>query len=91
MSYFTEESLKMMMNNRDLFEELRDRVQCAYISDLRYNPWLQAARKEITKMDLGVYGLNSLKDAAEYLYGEQIEFSCVEEAVAFFKKNQPRI
>lgn len=64
----TEERLKIMID-RDLFEDLRIRVQCTYISDLRFNPWLKKARKEITGMKLDIYGLNALNDAANYLYG----------------------
>ena len=74
------------MNNRELFEELKECVRCEYISDLRYAPWKNQARKAIAKMDLSGYSLFVLSDAAEYLYSEKPAFASSDAAQEYFKK-----
>ena len=43
------------MANRDLFEVLKRSVRCDYISDLRYSPWREQARKAIAAMELSEF------------------------------------
>ena len=74
------------MENRDLFEELKWIVRCAYISDLRYSPWLDQARQVIAAMDLREFSLFALNDAAEYLYGETLDFASNADAQVYFRK-----
>ena len=61
-------------------------VRCDYISDLRYDPWLSRARKEIARMDLSSYSLFALSDAAEYLYTDKQSFSSSVAAQEYFRK-----
>lgn len=77
---------KRDMQDRDLFEELKRIVRCDYISDLRYDPWLSRARKEIARMDLSSYSLFALSDAAEYLYTDKQSFSSSVAAQEYFRK-----
>ena len=74
------------MANRDLFEELKRIVRCDYISDLRYSPWREQARKAIAAMDLSEFSLFAINDAAEYLYGEKLAFASSAEAQVYFRK-----
>lgn len=74
------------MANRDLFEDLKERVWCDYISDLKCEPWLDMARRVITQMNLSIYPLFALNDAAEYLYGDKQRFTGSEAALEYFKK-----
>ena len=74
----------MDMRARDLFEDLKAKLGCEYISDLRYDPWIKQARKEIIKLDLSKYSLFELADAAEYLYFEKRSFDNVEDAEKYF-------
>lgn len=75
---------------RDLFEELRDRVKCMYISDLQYMPWKKAAQSEMEGMDLQPYSTLALSDAAQYLYGEKMTFDSIDEAGKYFKEKQQK-
>ena len=74
------------MANRDLFEELKRIVRCDYISDLRYSPWREQARKAIAAMDLSEFSLFAINDAAEYLYGEKPAFASSADAQEYFRK-----
>lgn len=75
------------MENRDLFEELKRIVRCEYISDLRFSPWLEQARKAIAQMDLDGYSLFALSDIAEYLYGKKLTFASCGDAQEYFRKS----
>lgn len=74
------------MADRDLFEELKRVVRCEYISDLRYSPWREQAKKAIAAMDLSEFSLFALNDAAEYLYGEKQVFAISADAQEYFRK-----
>lgn len=54
----------------DLFEDLRKKVECMYISDMRFSPYNGIARHEFSRMDLSKYPAEMLLDAVQYLYGE---------------------
>lgn len=51
----------------DLFEVLRERVGCHYISDLRAGAFRAQAIAALWKMDKGDYPLSVWKDAFHYL------------------------
>ena len=79
------------MQDRDLFEELKRIVRCNYISDLRYAPWLDRARKEIAGMDLSAYSLFALSDAADYLYTDKKTFTSSEMEQEYSRKRLRRV
>ena len=70
----------------DIFEELREKVGCMYISDLKCNPEANEMAKSIVKtLDLSKCEDKVLDDLAEYLYGDKSQreklFSKKENAV----------
>ena len=76
-----------MMNSyyfRDVFEELREKVMCDYLSNLKYMPWKKAALDGLSTMDLSQYPLHSLNELAEYMFGEKQRFDSAEEADRYF-------
>ena len=79
------------MADRDLFEELKRVVRCEYISDLRYSPWREQAKKAIAAMDLSEFSLFALNDAAEYLYGEKPAFASSADAQEYFRKRAQHV
>ena len=54
----------------DIFEILTKQTGCTFISDLRFEPYLSKARKQIREYDLENCSLSMLKDLSAYLYGE---------------------
>lgn len=79
------------MKDGDLFETLRETVNCACISDMRFAPYRDKARRELTRLDLAVYPLSVLEDMSEYLYESKLAFSNMDEAVKFFRVKAPRM
>ena len=56
----------------DLFETVRDKLGCEYISDMRSCRALLAdAKKVVASLDLEAYTARELADMAEYLYGKK--------------------
>ena len=74
------------MGNFDLFERLRQAVGCAYVSDLRFSPYRETAKREAGKLDLGAYPLPVLEDLTEYLYGGRRRFEDSAQAADFFRR-----
>ena len=68
----------------DLFEELKSRVGCQYISDLRFGTDNELAKSIMKKIDLADYSLSELNDMAEYLYQKTVNFETLEETEKFF-------
>mgnify|MGYP004632103397 FL=1 len=57
----------------DLFETVRDKLGCEYISDMRSCRALLAdAKKVVASLDLEAYTARELADMAEYLYGKKM-------------------
>lgn len=57
----------------DLFETVRDKLGCEYISDMRSCRALLAdAKKVVASLDLEAYTARELSDMAEYLYGKKM-------------------
>ncbi len=52
---------------RDIFEDMRARVGCTYISDLPRFPRL--VRKELGHLSLESYPQKQLEDFAQYIFG----------------------
>ena len=68
----------------DLFEELKSRIGCQYISDLRFGTDNELAKSIMRKIDVADYSLSELNDMAEYLYQKTVNFEALEEAAKFF-------
>ena len=57
----------------DLFETVRDKLGCEYISDMRScRALLNDAKKVVASLDLEAYTARELADMAEYLYGKKM-------------------
>ena len=57
----------------DLFETVRDKLGCEYISDMRSCRALLAdAMKVVASLDLEAYTARELADMAEYLYEKKM-------------------
>ena len=53
-----------------LLDILAERMNCTYLSDLRFLPWPNAAlRQAVSRMPLDNFSEYEWKDAAEYLCG----------------------
>ena len=56
-----------MCADSDLLDDLRERIHCDYISEMRTNPYNRIARELIFQMDLTPYSKNQIADAVLYL------------------------
>lgn len=54
----------------DLLEDLKTRVKCPYISDMRFSPYKEKARCELEQMDLSQYPIEMREKVFRYLYVE---------------------
>lgn len=68
---------------KNLFEVLREKVGCNYISDMKYDPYKEIARKTLSAMNLSDYSLNVLNDACQYFYNKESEFLSKKEAIDY--------
>ncbi len=68
---------------KDLFEILREKVRCEYISDMKSEPYKSIAKKHLSEMDLSVYGLEVLNDACNYFYENTPPFNDIKDAVNY--------
>lgn len=68
----------------DLFEELKSRIGCQYISDLRFGTDNELAKSIMRKINVADYSLSELNDMAKYLYQKTVNFETLEEATKFF-------
>lgn len=69
---------------KDVFEDLRGKVGCAYISDLPTPAYVETARRCARELDFEAYPLRQLSDLAEYLYSEQVTFEDHKQAGELF-------
>ena len=53
---------------KDLLEELRKKVRCAYISDLRIKKYNKKVRRHFKKVKLTNYKQSVVDDARNYLF-----------------------
>lgn len=70
----------------DIFEKLRTRVGCEYISDLRFCPYLEIAKKEVKNLNLSEFSEKELKDLVNYLYPEDISCCSRSELIAYLSE-----
>lgn len=66
----------------ELFENVREILECEYISDLNAANLLKTTRN----MDLTPYNAYELADMAEYLYGKRMYGADKDTVIAFLKK-----
>jgi len=57
-----------MSADLDLLDDLRKKINCTYISDMRFSPNKELAQYEFEHMDLSKYSADMRKDALQYLY-----------------------
>lgn len=77
--------MKMIMNHKDLFEEVSYCLNCTYISDLAVEPYKTFAKKIMSNYDVCECSLYELSDMAQYLYGVRVSFENIEDAEKYFK------
>ena len=51
---------------RDIFDDMIKRVECSYVSDLRYNK--KAVESKLKTMDLSSYSEKQLEEFAHYVF-----------------------
>lgn len=68
----------------DIFESLKIAVGCAYISDLRYEPYRSMANHWLAVHSLDSYAFRELCDLAAYLHGKA-HFESQEAVIRFLK------
>lgn len=68
-----------------LLDHLAYRMQCDYVSDLRFlEDWKwPRLRRELQKLPVSSISLRQLNDTASYLTGETMEFASAEQAVRY--------
>ena len=69
----------------DIFEAIAQTVHCPYVSDLRFLPWRESAKKEIKKVKITKFSLNSLSDFIEYVFEEKRNFKSHDEVREYLK------
>lgn len=75
----------------DLFETVRDKLGCEYISDMRSCRALLAdAKKVVASLDLEAYTARELADMAEYLYGKKMYGADKDVIISFLKQDHKK-
>lgn len=69
---------------KELFEIVRERLNCDYVSDLRVEPYRHKAIDVMHEMNLKQFSLVSLEDMAEYVSDKDVKFDDYAEAETFF-------
>lgn len=71
----------------DLFETVRDKLGCEYISDMcSCRALLADAKKVVASLDLEAYTARELADMAEYLYGKKMYGADKDVIISFLKQ-----
>ena len=56
----------------DIFNELKEKIGCRYISDMRYDKAANnMAKMYFGQMDITKYSEKEIKDLREYIYGDK--------------------
>lgn len=69
---------------RDLLEFLHGVLGCTYLSDLTMEPYNTRAKMLLRYLDLARFPLKELNEAVAYLYRDKQDFTCYEQANAYF-------
>lgn len=67
----------------DIFEQLKDKIGCKCISDLRYDPYRTKAKRMLKELDIEQCSLFELNDLEFYFYEKR--FETVDEVLSFLK------
>ena len=67
----------------DLLEDIRTIIGCAFISDLRYEPFNDRAKKLISIIDLEAYPFADITDAVAYLFFSEGIFESIQQIKEF--------
>ena len=70
---------------RNLFEDLKEKVGCDYISDPKYGTNPSSAARCVSLLQRDEYDLPQWNDLAEYLFSEKKQFTSTLEAVSYFE------
>lgn len=57
-----------MSAERDLLDDIKKKINCTYISDMRLSPVKELAQYEFEHMDLSIYSAEMRKEVFQYLY-----------------------
>ena len=72
----------------DLFEIVRNKLGCEYISDMRSSQSMRKkAKKIVAQLDLEPYTSHELADMVEYLYGKRVYEAEKVTLISFLKKS----
>ncbi len=85
LKYVIGKPTEKMSDSMDLLEQLKEKLCCQHISDLRYGKANVMARNLISEINLDNYTPFVLSNIAEYLYNYKGEFTTTEEAKEFFE------
>ena len=69
----------------DILDEIRKKVGCSVISDLKYDYNLEQAKYVLKAMDLKTYSFAQLKDVVLYLFGVNLKFNSKEKIIEYIQ------
>lgn len=81
---FCKEKSKSRADN--LFEHIRKRIGCEYISDMKNTYYRKKAGIAMAEVDVYRYSMKELEDMADYLYKQKLGFETAEQAQKYFKR-----
>lgn len=77
----------LKVNENDLFEVVAFAIGCEYISDMKFEPYNDIAKKEVARHYCTErFPLKTLNELYEYLYGKARQFDSYDEAKNAFEK-----
>ena len=74
------------LESDDLFEHIRRKIGCTYISDMRFGKNKNLACIAMTMIDLSGYSIEALEDMAEYLFVRKPAFDTRKQAYEYFEE-----
>jgi len=76
---------------KDLFEVIRNKIECEYISDIRFGENRNNAIKTANQINPEDFGLNQWSDLANYLCKKHISFRDYGQVKEYFAKKSATI
>lgn len=80
-----------MSAERDLLEDIRKKINCTYISDMRFSPSKELAQYEFEHMDLSIYSAEMRKEAFQYLYWDSKSQKALQQRLSERKNQKQQI
>lgn len=71
----------------DLLEDVRTVIGCEFITDLRYEPFNDRARKLMAVIDLELYPFPDVLDAVSYLFFSERHFEGIQQVKEFIRQD----